>query len=143
MPWPRPPCCANSVGGSTCASTCAGGDCGELARKKLANLRPICKDEVPLAHEAARPSATIILDGLLGLGATPPLREPIRSACREINRLRREEDAFVFALDLPTGLDADSGVADDDCVIADFTVTIGFAKRGLLADRALGFRWTA
>ena len=108
----------------------AGEDCGELARKKLANLRPMCRDDVPFAPQPGSPAATIILDGLLGLGATPPLREPIRSACRELNQLRRTGGAFVFALDLPTGLDADSGAADEDCVVADFTVTIGFAKRG-------------
>jgi len=52
--------------------------------------------------------------------------------------LRREENAFVFAIDLPTGLDADSGENDpDDSVIADFTVTIGFAKHGLIVDSAL------
>ncbi len=88
---------------------------------------------------AAPDLPTIILDGLLGLGAKPPLREPITTACREINRLRRDENAFVFAIDLPTGLDGDSGEADPDCVIADFTLTIGFAKRGLLADRALDY----
>ena len=52
--------------------------------------------------------------------------------------MRREENAFVFAIDLPTGLDADSGENDpDDSVIADFTVTIGFAKHGLIVDSAL------
>ncbi len=81
---------------------------------------------------------TVILDGLLGLGAKPPLREPIRSACREINALR-ERGAFVVALDLPTGLDGDSGAADDACVVADFTFTIGFTKRGLVVDDALNF----
>ena len=45
----------------------------------------------------------------------------------------------MFAVDLPTGLDGDSGKTDRDCVIADFTVTIGFAKPGLLADDALNF----
>jgi hydroxyethylthiazole kinase-like uncharacterized protein yjeF len=84
-------------------------------------------------------SQTIILDGLLGLGAKPPLREPVRTACREINRLRRETNAYVFAVDLPTGIDGESGKADRDCIVADFTVTIGFAKRGLVADRALDF----
>jgi NAD(P)H-hydrate epimerase len=82
---------------------------------------------------------TIIVDGLLGLGAKPPLREPIRAACRSINQLRTNRGAYVFAVDLPTGLDGDSGKADRDCVIADFTVTIGFAKPGLVADRALNF----
>jgi NAD(P)H-hydrate epimerase len=119
--------------------TSAGDDCGELARKKLANLRPMCRDDVSFVPQPGTPAATIILDGLLGLGATPPLREPIRSACRELNQLRRNGGAFVFALDLPTGLDADSGAADEDCVVADFTITIGFAKRGLLNDQALNF----
>src|SRR5258708_19612240 len=79
-----------------------------------------------------------MLDGLLGTGAKSFLREPIRTAAREINRLRREENAFVFAIDLPTGLDADSGENDpEDSVVADFTVTIGFTKHGLIVDSAL------
>ncbi len=81
----------------------------------------------------------VILDGLLGVGARPPLREPIRAACRCINQLRRNQGAYVFAVDLPTGLDGDSGKVDRDCVIADFTVTIGFAKAGLVADGALNY----
>jgi hydroxyethylthiazole kinase-like uncharacterized protein yjeF len=84
-------------------------------------------------------SSPIILDGLLGLGAKPPLRDPIRGACRSINQLRANNGAYVFAVDLPTGLDGDSGKTDRDCVVADFTVTIGFAKPGLVADDALNF----
>jgi ADP-dependent NAD(P)H-hydrate dehydratase / NAD(P)H-hydrate epimerase len=91
-----------------------------------------------IASEACLGTAPlIILDGLLGLGARPPLRNPIRAACRSINQLRANKGAYVFAVDLPTGLDGDSGKADRDCVIADFTVTIGFPKPGLLADDAL------
>src|SRR5216110_1513233 len=81
----------------------------------------------------------IILDGLLGLGAKPPLRDPIRAACRCINHLRADKGAYVFAVDLPTGLDGDSGKTDRYGVVADFTVTIGFAKPGLVADDALNF----
>jgi ADP-dependent NAD(P)H-hydrate dehydratase / NAD(P)H-hydrate epimerase len=79
----------------------------------------------------------IVLDGLLGIGATGPLREPIRGACHEINRLRVEENAQVFALDLPTGIDGETGSVAEDAVIADFTLTIGCAKRGLVADQAI------
>jgi hydroxyethylthiazole kinase-like uncharacterized protein yjeF len=94
-----------------------------------------------IAAEAyiATAAPLIILDGLLGLGARPPLRDPIRAACRSINQLRTNKGAYVFAVDLPTGLDGESGKADRNCVIADFTVTIGFAKPGLLADDALNF----
>jgi len=116
--------------------------CSELTRKKLQTLRDATdsRQRHP-ADDSCAGSAyhRIILDGLLGLGAKLPLRDPVREACREINRLRRKANAYAFAIDLPTGLDGDSGKADRDCVIADFTVTIGFAKRGLLADNALDF----
>ncbi|MEA3212510.1 MAG: ADP-dependent NAD(P)H-hydrate dehydratase / NAD(P)H-hydrate epimerase [Chthoniobacter sp.] len=82
---------------------------------------------------------TAILDGLLGIGAGGPLREPIRGATRTINRSRAETDARVFAIDLPSGLDGDTGAADADAVQADYTLTIGCAKPGLLADAAASF----
>jgi hydroxyethylthiazole kinase-like uncharacterized protein yjeF len=81
----------------------------------------------------------VILDGLLGVGAKSPLREPIRAACRAINQLRTTNGAYVFAVDLPTGLETDSGKADRDCVVADFTVTIGYPKPGLVADSAVNY----
>src|SRR5947209_3493206 len=113
-------------------------DCAELTRKKLDDFR---RDELPLVpgRAEARPSGLIILDGLLGLGAKHLLREPIRTAAQEINRLRREENAFVFAVDLPTGLDGDTADYDPDCVVANCTVTIGNAKHGLVVDGALDF----
>lgn len=116
-------------------------DCSELTHKKLLALRAAesCRGH-PVDGELARSQChTIILDGLLGLGARPPLREPIRGACQRINRLRKETGAFVFAVDLPTGLDGDSGETDRDCVVADFTATIGFVKAGLIADRAIDY----
>jgi hydroxyethylthiazole kinase-like uncharacterized protein yjeF len=111
--------------------------CSELTQIKLKALR----DSTPRSADTIERAPHIItLDGLLGTGAKSFLREPIRSAAREINRLRRDENAFVFAVDLPTGIDADSGENDpEDSVIADFTVTIGFVKHGLIVDSALDF----
>src|SRR5947208_3099149 len=89
-------------------------ECGELTRKKLEALRAAPQN---LLATERRGSSDIILDGLLGLGANRLLRQPIRGAAREINRLRRAHNAFVLAVDLPTGLDADSGEIDpEDCV---------------------------
>jgi len=112
----------------------------------LVELLAEAAEELSAAQEAMAAEAyvgtaasLIILDGLLGLGSEPPLRDPIRAACRCINHLRANKGAYVFAVDLPTGLDGDSGKTDRNCVIADFTVTIGFAKPGLLADDALNF----
>lgn len=111
-------------------------DCAELTRKKLGELQT---NELPVVDRSAPggPSAVIVLDGLLGLGAKHLLREPVRTAAQEINRLRREENAFVFAVDMPTGLDGDTADGDPDCVVADCTVTIGFAKHGLVKDEAI------
>ncbi|HKP04242.1 MAG TPA: NAD(P)H-hydrate dehydratase [Chthoniobacterales bacterium] len=111
-------------------------DCAELTRKKLEECRTAERSIVDGLAEM-RPSASIILDGVLGLGSKHLLREPVRTAAQEINRLRREERMFVFAVDLPTGLDGDNGDSDPDCVVADFTSTIAFAKHGLVADRVI------
>ncbi len=110
-------------------------DCSEHTRKKFTEAQDLA-GSVETASSYLR-TRTIILDGLLGLGADRLLREPIRACAVEINRMRREENAFVFAVDLPTGLDGNSGETDPDCVVADCTVTIGFAKHGLIEDDVL------
>ncbi len=112
---------------------------GELARKKFDALPP---DDFPrlTAEQAkqipARIGRLLVVDGLLGIGAQGALRDPIREAAREINELRTRRGAYVFAIDTPTGLDADSGSADPDAVIADECLAVGFAKTGLLTDAA-------
>ena len=109
-------------------------NCSELTRKKLQSFR----DEPEQPNRST--SVRVVLDGLLGTGAKSFLREPLRRAARDINRLRRDENHFVFSVDLPSGLDADSGETDpEDAVVADFTATIGFAKHGLIVDSALDF----
>jgi len=111
-------------------------DCGELTRKKLAALRD---SPAAPAQEPPGVGRTIILDGLLGVGTKSLLREPIRATSRELNRVRLERNAFVFAVDLPTGFNSDTGEVDPDSVVADFTVTIGFAKHALIGDAAIDF----
>lgn len=78
----------------------------------------------------------VILDGLLGIGSTGCPREPIATAIQRINRFRIERHAFVFAADLPSGLDGLTGIPSSICVQADCTVTIAIIKTGLLADAA-------
>ena len=110
------------------------GALGPLAQKKLDLLPP---ERPPrFVNQARTRTDLLIIDGLLGIGATGELREPIKSAAREINDLRRTRGAYVVAIDAPTGLDAETGVADPDAVVADETLTVGFPKTGLLADRA-------
>jgi ADP-dependent NAD(P)H-hydrate dehydratase / NAD(P)H-hydrate epimerase len=78
----------------------------------------------------------VLLDGLLGIGAKGELRPPLRELAAEMNALRQSRYARIFALDLPTGLDGDTGRPTADTVIADVTAVIGCMKTGLVADSA-------
>ncbi len=109
-----------------------------LTAKKLETLSGVLRARGAAFSSTERPP-DVILDGLLGIGGKPGLREPIRSAAAEINRLRRAAGAVVFALDLPTGLDGDTGEPGPDTVMADVTLAVGFAKRGEVADAAPDF----
>lgn len=109
----------------------------------------IPEDPAPLTAEhwqklephlsTATGEATVILDGLLGIGASGAPRADVAHQIEKINDLRRRTGARVISADVPSGLDADTGVAAGACVRADATVTIGFAKQGLLADEATEF----
>ena len=113
---------------------------GELPRKKLAVLAEHGA-ALPLVPRTSDIPATtgrlLVVDGLLGIGATGALRDPIRAAAREINSLRRTRGAYVLAIDVPTGVDAGTGQADPDAVVADETAAVGFVKTGLVADGAV------
>lgn len=78
----------------------------------------------------------VLLDGLIGSGAAGPLREPLIPLADEMRDLRREAGARVAAVDLPSGIDADTGEIFPNTVTADITFMIGNAKRGLLQSHA-------
>ena len=75
-------------------------------------------------------SADLVIDGILGIGGHGGLRGPAASLAAEAAR----SVALVVAADLPSGIDADTGVVDGAAVRADVTVTFGTWKPGLLID---------
>jgi hydroxyethylthiazole kinase-like uncharacterized protein yjeF len=107
----------------------------DLPRKKLQRLDAY-KAPGPLT-DLPRNKPRVIVDGLLGLGSRSGLNAPLKSLTREMNALRLQSDATLYAVDLPTGL-GEEGV-DPDAVIADFTLTIGFAKALLFRDEVTNF----
>ncbi len=68
----------------------------------------------------------IIADAMLGSGIEGTLREPYKSIVNEVNKY----NAFKAAIDIPTGLSADRGYAENG-FIADLTITLGELKKGL------------
>ena len=75
----------------------------------------------------------IVVDGLLGTGSAGAPRGAIGVAAKGFRGMR-ERGAAVVALDLPTGVDATTGIATGSR--ADLTITYGTLKRGHLLARA-------
>ena len=69
----------------------------------------------------------VIVDGILGIGARGALRGRARDAVTALLRA----SAVVIAVDLPSGLDADTGAADEVVLTATTTATFGAVKAGL------------
>lgn len=105
----------------------------ELAQLSARKLRELGE---PLREKLNRNGPLLLLDGLVGLGARGPLREPLASLAEEMNELRRH-GAITIAMDLPSGLDGDDGTRG--AVVADYTLTVGIPKWGLVADSAIDF----
>ncbi|WP_315764108.1 NAD(P)H-hydrate dehydratase [Sphingomonas sp. Y38-1Y] len=78
---------------------------------------------VPLAEAPARP---VIIDGLFGIGLSRAIEGDVAAA---IERLRANAD-FVLAIDIASGLHADSGAALGAVLRADATLALGAIKRG-------------
>lgn len=72
----------------------------------------------------------LVVDGIVGIGGRPGLRPAARAAVRAV------AGAPVLAVDVPSGVDVDSGDAPDDAVAADVTVTFGTLKPCLVVGPA-------
>jgi ADP-dependent NAD(P)H-hydrate dehydratase / NAD(P)H-hydrate epimerase len=83
-------------------------------------------------------AADLIIDGLTGIGGHGGLREPAASLAR-LAANARADGAVVVAVDVPSGIDADTGEVHGEAVQADLTVTFGTLKPGLLVDPGAGF----
>jgi len=90
-------------------------------------------DVFPGQQNADSMAAHVVVDALLGTGATGEPRGRIAEGISTINRLRAR-GATVAALDIPSGLDATTGI-HSMCVIADATFSFGGIKRGSLRAR--------
>ena len=78
------------------------------------------------------PDADVIIDALLGFG----LSGPPSGAAASLIVAANAHPAPVLAVDLPSGLDATSGVPYDPCIRAEATLTLALPKTGLLTPTA-------
>jgi ADP-dependent NAD(P)H-hydrate dehydratase / NAD(P)H-hydrate epimerase len=123
--------------GASVVAVAAGGRVHEqgAAALRTAGGRVTGSDDPDLPAVIA--AADLVLDGLLGIGGRGGLQEPYSVLADLAGRARAGRPGAgptVVAVDLPSGIDADTGVVDGPAVRADVTVTFGTWKPGLLID---------
>ena len=78
--------------------------------------------------------AYLVIDALLGTGRSRPIEGTLAGVLSRLAKARAERVKMkLVALDLPTGLNADTGEADPLCPTADVTVALGYPKVGHFA----------
>jgi len=105
------------------------------AERALAEADPLVR-VIPYSEDERTidaPAPALIVDALLGTGTRGEPREPVAGAIARIARAR-DAGTVVVSLDIPSGVDADTGAAAG-AIRADVTLTFGTIKRGILVAR--------
>jgi len=118
-------------------------------RDALSNLRIIEHMNLPISYiqpgqQDIEPlivqyvdSADIIVDAMLGTGTSGPPREPIRTAIKILSDKKLTQK--IVALDIPSGLDCDTGEPLEIAVRAGHTVTFAAIKKGFRSLQAANY----
>lgn len=125
-------------------------DYSDEARQHLHTLQQLADEETCLLLSAPQSDAdwqllqkrllasSVVIDAMLGTGFHGSLRQPLASIVAEVNAAAAAGAVTVIAVDMPTGVNSDTGAVsngDDDedgPLFADMTVTFGALKRGLV-----------
>ncbi len=109
------------------------------------NLAILRKMDIEILQNATAKSlgevvswSDIVVDAMLGVGLSSPLKGLYAQAVDVINASGRP----VVAIDIPTGIDADSGAVRGTAIKADLTVTMALLKRGIVLYPGAGFAGT-
>ena len=93
----------------------------------------ILPDSIKMINDFKEITGTIIfIDALVGTGLKSALRDKTKEAVEFINSYDAEKK-YVVSVDIPSGIDSDTGEARGTAVKADLTVTMGIYKVGLFA----------
>lgn len=98
-----------------------------ILKKLGVPMTPLTSDTMWSFREALR-DADVVIDSLLGTGVARTLRDFLKQVIQEINI----NSKYVLSVDVPSGMNADTGEAMGQVVDADLTVTFQCMKRGFL-----------
>jgi NAD(P)H-hydrate epimerase len=102
-----------------------------LAARLAAERAGVARADLPDPAALHAEQGDVVVDALLGTGLSRAAEGSFARAIERVETLRRA-GAKVVAVDVPSGLSADTGRPLGPCVHADVTVTFAFQKRGLV-----------
>ncbi|MBR4580926.1 MAG: NAD(P)H-hydrate epimerase, partial [Lachnospiraceae bacterium] len=76
--------------------------------------------------------AEVIVDAVFGVGLNRPVTGAFLDAIKWMNNQKEKSQAYIFSVDIPSGIHTDTGAVMGDAVKADYTVTFSCLKPGLL-----------
>lgn len=105
-----------------------------LRHQKLSSHSLLLEKDLPLL-ERDLSEAQVVVDGLFGIG----LNREVTGLHKKVVELMNSAQGFKVAIDIPSGLDANTGMPLGCCFRADLTLSLGCMKKGLLQKRAAYF----
>jgi NAD(P)H-hydrate epimerase len=100
----------------------------EIIRNMGLEIQEVPDTERWVTFNSTMRDCDLIIDGMLGTGLDSPVRGFFAEVIEEVNSLGKP----VMAIDIPSGLSADTGQVMGAAIRADLTVTFGFPKLGQL-----------
>ena len=95
-------------------------------------VKTVAEDESLQALEEMLSGAEVVIDGLLGTGRMRTIDGELAEIMKRLAAARqRPLPPHILALDLPSGVDCDTGAVDPLCVPAEVTVALAHSKVGL------------
>ncbi len=104
-----------------------------LVQERGMDCVSVTEDENLDKLESRLASSSAVIDALFGIGTIRPFHDTLQSALEKVSNAKRNKPSLrIIALDLPSGLNADTGAVDPACLYVDNTITLGLPKTGLL-----------
>ena len=108
---------------------------------RLSTIRA-AEDPERVALQRMLAEATLVIDAIYGIGGRGALAPDLDAALHAANERGRAPGVLTVAVDIPTGVQSDSGAMAGTAFDADLTVTFGRPKRGLYLPPGLGHSGT-
>ncbi len=104
----------------------------QLVKERVIRVVTAGDDKKYADLHRALSTSEVVVDAVFGTGKLRPIKGDIKDILTRVRDAKKQRPAMkIVAVDLPSGVDSDSGAADPSTLAADMTITLGYPKIGL------------